>query len=52
MDKIDPDKCEHYVAYLDSRCIITGMLCNPGHPECEYEDERKLGIPEDLMEEK
>ena len=50
--KIDPTKCEHYLAYLDARCIITGMICNPHHPDCEYADEGELGIPEDLMEEK
>lgn len=49
MENIDPDKC---IYQCKGRCFIILRHCNPHHPECEYEDERKLGIPDDLWEEK
>lgn len=49
---IDPTICEHYAHYLNGRCIITMMICNPHHPDCEYADERELGINEELWEDK
>ena len=52
MDKIDYTICEHYIGYLEGTCSVTWIRCNPHHPDCEYEDESKLGIPDDLWEEK
>lgn len=51
MSKIDPTICEYFIAYLDARCLVTGMICNPNHPDCEYADERDLGINEELWNE-
>ena len=52
MDKIDYTKCYDYIACLNGMCSIIWIPCNPNHPDCEYEDESKLGIPDDLWEEK
>ena len=50
--KIDPTICEHYYAYLNDWCALIGFKCNPNHEKCKHADEKELGIPEDLMEEK
>ena len=45
------DDCEFYAHYLDGVCTVTWIKCNPHHPDCEYADERELGIPEELLKE-
>lgn len=49
--KIDPNTCYHYAYHLDELCTVTWMKCNPDHPDCEYADERELGINEELWNE-
>lgn len=46
MNKIDPEICYHLL--VGNVCMVTWRECNPDHPDCEYDDERKLGIPEEL----
>ena len=48
MDKIDPNKYESCYHRLNALCTVTWYPCNPHHPDCEYEDESKLGLDESL----